>query len=679
MFDFTIVRDDSIATSGLSEARVRSIEDVLVAALDYWGRYINAPDANIEINFFIGSLGSLASAGPRFYSSGDGPLMDIVNGELTSNSDNGPFDIDATLNLNVDFLLDEDFFFIDPIYRPNPEGIGANQIDLLTLFAHEISHILGFSSFGEALYFENVEEIDGEFFFVGENATAANNGQNIQLDSSNVSHFSGTAGDLVNALIPRGERLPITPLHIAVLEDLGLPITQESAGDDIVHGFEEFSDNLNGLAGNDVIFGYSGNDTLTGGAGNDNLDGGLGEDLLLGDAARALTLDSQEGELFRAFQAVFDRAPDAGGFNAFLTEMRLGNITQEEVIAEFVESVEFRNTFSDLDNQGFVEQLFRNVLDREGDAQGIEAFTNELDVGRSRASVVVEFANSPEFVQVTALSSAAFATNVIINPAEGQVFRIYQAVLLRDPDEAGFTAFTNSIQAGVLTVEEITAEFVASEEFQITYGDLDNAAFVELLFTNVLPGNMDIAGQAAFTEALNIGTLTREVMVAEFVEAFEFVRRMADPAIEFVSNTFTSSRDTLDGGTGDDILFGGRGADQFSFDTQDGGADTILDFTSGTDSLDIGADEAFDTFSEVMAVSTQVGLDSVFDFGEGNTLTLEGVVLNDLTADDFGFDEDASTSKTESYHPKVDIIAFRDVNEEMIFDIGDTDTYDMFG
>ena len=398
-------------------------------------------------------------------------------------------------------------------------------------------------------------------------------------------------------------------------------------------GFDAFRDrlinieNLSGSTFDDFLTGDDRANVLTGIAGNDTL---------LGDAATSLTLASAEGQLFRAYQAVFDRSPDAGGFNAFLTEMRLGNTTQEAVIAEFVTSSEFQTTYGTLSNQAFVEQLYRNVLDREGDSAGIAAFTASIDGGTSRAAVVTEFANSAEFVQLMTLPSAAFAINVIIDPAEAQVFRIYQAVFQRAPDEGGFTAFTNSIQGEVLTVEAITAEFVASAEFQNTYGNLENAAFVDLLFTNVLPGNTDTQGRANFTEALDAGTLTRAEMVAEFVNSFEFVQRMEGPAAEFVAGTYSGSGDTLIGGTGNDVLFGGRGADNFVFDTQGGGNDIVLDFTAGTDILDLGSNAAFDSFVEIMAAATQVGQDTIFDFGDDNTLTLKGVIASELTEADFG-------------------------------------------
>jgi len=99
----------------------------------------------------------------------------------------------------------------------------------------------------------------------------------------------------------------------------------------------------------------AGNDILNGNIGNDLLIGSLGDDTLIGDGTPSLSLESVEGEVYRAFQAVFDRAPDLGGFNAFVTEVRAGRLTQEDVITEFVESPEFQQTFGSLDNRGFVD------------------------------------------------------------------------------------------------------------------------------------------------------------------------------------------------------------------------------------------------------------------------------------------------------------------------------------
>ena len=81
--------------------------------------------------------------------------------------------------------------------------------------------------------------------------------------------------------------------------------------------------------------------------------------------------------------------------------------------------------------------------------------------------------------------------------------------------------------------------------------------------------------------------------------------------------------DTLDGGPGDDSLAGGPGADVFVFGPGDG-ADTVTDFSSGTDKVDL---TAFDIES-VDDVSMTVGDEGVtLDLGDidGGTILLVGL------------------------------------------------------
>ena len=80
-------------------------------------------------------------------------------------------------------------------------------------------------------------------------------------------------------------------------------------------------------------------------------------------------------------------------------------------------------------------------------------------------------------------------------------------------------------------------------------------------------------------------------------------------------------QDRLNGGDGDDILTGLRGPDRFVFAA---GNDHVTDFDGDFLSLNrdlwggtvLSAEQILD-FSEV------VGSDTVFDFGSGNTLTLD--------------------------------------------------------
>ena len=123
-------------------------------------------------------------------------------------------------------------------------------------------------------------------------------------------------------------------------------------------------------------------------------------------------------------------------------------------------------------------------------------------------------------------------------------------------------------------------------------------------------------------------------------------------------DTLTGNREdnVLEGGAGDDILTGGRGDDTFVFNEGDG-ADVVTDFEEGftfggwggwhshwfggrrsftriEDQLDINVD-GFDSAEALLAAATQVGEDTVFDFGNGDSLTLAGTELEDLSEDMF--------------------------------------------
>jgi VCBS repeat-containing protein len=100
-----------------------------------------------------------------------------------------------------------------------------------------------------------------------------------------------------------------------------------------------------------------------------------------------------------------------------------------------------------------------------------------------------------------------------------------------------------------------------------------------------------------------------------------------------------AGNDRLEGGIGADTLSGGVGADTFVF-AAGFGKDVITDFAAGPgvlDVLELSLGTAFDTFAEVMAKATQVGVDTVFTFDANTSITLKGVQKTALVADAFHF------------------------------------------
>ncbi|MBR0873144.1 hypothetical protein JQ633_22500, partial [Bradyrhizobium tropiciagri] len=105
------------------------------------------------------------------------------------------------------------------------------------------------------------------------------------------------------------------------------------------------------------------------------------------------------------------------------------------------------------------------------------------------------------------------------------------------------------------------------------------------------------------------------------------------------STAFDSGNDTLDGGVGADTMTGGLGRDTFVY-APGSGADIVTDFAGGVglgDRISLVGFGGIHNVTDALAFASQVGSDTVFNFGNGDTLTLQNVTKANLVADDFAF------------------------------------------
>ncbi|MBX9459196.1 MAG: M10 family metallopeptidase C-terminal domain-containing protein [Rhizobium sp.] len=94
--------------------------------------------------------------------------------------------------------------------------------------------------------------------------------------------------------------------------------------------------------------------------------------------------------------------------------------------------------------------------------------------------------------------------------------------------------------------------------------------------------------------------------------------------------------DIINGGRGNDILHGGAAADTFVFATGTG-HDTIADFQDGIDLIDITGIRKINDFAQIADAMTQNGTDVVIDLGGKDSLTIQNVTIDKLTAIDFAY------------------------------------------
>jgi len=102
----------------------------------------------------------------------------------------------------------------------------------------------------------------------------------------------------------------------------------------------------------------------------------------------------------RMYWATLDRAPDAPGL-AHWYDLYVRGMPLRSIAGHFMSSPEWQSRYGGVDDAGFVDLLYRHVLDRPADAEGSAYWQDQLRRGYPRNALVVSFSESPEHVSNT--------------------------------------------------------------------------------------------------------------------------------------------------------------------------------------------------------------------------------------------------------------------------------------
>lgn len=105
----------------------------------------------------------------------------------------------------------------------------------------------------------------------------------------------------------------------------------------------------------------------------------------------------------------------------------------------------------------------------------------------------------------------------------GGMARLYRAFFLRDPDASGMDYWWKNVN-GNWTLWRIADFFSQSQEFQDSYGSLDNGEYVDRVYQNVLGRAPEAAGRAYWVQQLASGKKNRGEVMVGFSESTEYVR-----------------------------------------------------------------------------------------------------------------------------------------------------------
>ncbi len=105
-------------------------------------------------------------------------------------------------------------------------------------------------------------------------------------------------------------------------------------------------------------------------------------------------------QVARLYTAYFGRYPDASGWSYWNARHRAG-VGLSAMSSSFADSAEFRTVYGNaVSNQAFVELVYRNVLNRPSDTEGIAYWLGQMRRGMSRGDLMIYFSESSEFVRL---------------------------------------------------------------------------------------------------------------------------------------------------------------------------------------------------------------------------------------------------------------------------------------
>ncbi len=151
----------------------------------------------------------------------------------------------------------------------------------------------------------------------------------------------------------------------------------------------------------------------------------------------------------------------------------------------------------------FAMQMYRDILYREGEGDGIQFWQDRLDAGVSRAEVAISFLDSPEFQSGT-----------------GAVARLYFGSLGRLPDALGMSFWMDQQQLGT-PLSQIADAFAISPEFTLEYAGLGNTAFIESQYQSALGRSATVQEQTQWGTQLAAGA-SRGVVLLGLTESIEY-------------------------------------------------------------------------------------------------------------------------------------------------------------
>jgi len=202
------------------------------------------------------------------------------------------------------------------------------------------------------------------------------------------------------------------------------------------------------------------------------------------------------------------RTPDSTGLNFWVNQLNAGTATRAQVIESMMYSTEFRGRF------GPLVRLYTAYFQRVPDYAGLMYWFDRMypisGTATSLAQVSDAFAQSSEFVNIYGpLDNAGF------------IMRVYQNVLGRNPDTAGYTYWLGQLNAGMPRGQVMTAFSESTENQNATA----NSLLITMTYVGMLRRSPEAGGYAWWLAEVNAGRASVLSLITSFLNSSEYADR----------------------------------------------------------------------------------------------------------------------------------------------------------
>ncbi|SCP95481.1 DUF4214 domain-containing protein [Anaerobium acetethylicum] len=235
----------------------------------------------------------------------------------------------------------------------------------------------------------------------------------------------------------------------------------------------------------------------------------------------------------RLYTEVLGRDAEEEGMQYYDGLLTSGKLTGADTAKGFFFSDEFRNR--NLSNEAYTEVLYRTLMGRDSDTDGMEYWLNYLDNGVTREFVFRGFVESMEYTEICSdagIVRGDYALPGYVNQKpELTMFvnRLYAKALGRTPEEGGLEYYAREISEDRVTPVQAAQNFIFSQEFKDK--KLDDSQYVKVLYQTFMGREYDEAGLNYHVDRMEKG-VSREDILLGFAYSPEFEDIMSEFGLE---------------------------------------------------------------------------------------------------------------------------------------------------